>query len=92
MNAVLLLRRRIELDERSFAELVVWQLPHRLPGSTHPFKYRLAYVVDEVCVLRYDNEAGKGDHRHLGEVETAYRFSTIDQLIDDFRNDVESMR
>ena len=86
------LRRRIEFDERSFIELVIWQLPHALPGPEHSFKYRLAYVVDDVCVLRYDNEAGKGDHRHVGEVETAYRFSTVDQLIDDFQNDVETMR
>jgi hypothetical protein len=90
MKADLLLRRRIEVDDISFVELVVWQLPQALPGSVHPFKYRLAYVVEGVCVLRYDNEAGKGDHRHLGEVETAYRFTTIDQLIDDFWHDVET--
>ena len=69
---------------------MAWRLPQALPGSVHPFKYRLAYVVEGVCVLRYDNEAGKGDHRHLGEVETAYRFTTIDQLIDDFWHDVET--
>ena len=92
MDAILLLRRRIALDERSFTELVIWQLPYRLPGSEHPFKYRLAYVVDDVCVLRYDNEAGKGDHRHIGKVEMAYRFTTVRQLITDFQNDVEAMR
>lgn len=27
-------------------------------------KYSLARVADGACVLRYDNEAGKGDHRH----------------------------
>ena len=48
----------------------------RLSGSAHPFKYRLAYVVNEGCVLRYDNEAGKGDHRHWGDKEFDYRFST----------------
>jgi hypothetical protein len=90
MKADLLLRQRIEVDDISFAELVVWRLPLTLPGSVHPFKYRLAYVVDGVCVLRYDNEAGKGDHRHLGEVEMTYRFTTVDQLIDDFWHDVET--
>ena len=90
MKADLLLRRRIEVDDISFVELVAWRLPQALPGSVHPFKYRLAYVVEGFCVLRYDNEAGKGDHRHLGEVETAYRFTTVDQLIDDFWHDVET--
>jgi hypothetical protein len=90
MNADLLLRERVEVDDISFAELVVWRLPATQPGSAHSFKYRLAYVVDGVCVLRYDNEAGKGDHRHLGEVEMAYRFTTIEQLMDDFWQDVET--
>jgi hypothetical protein len=34
-------------------------------------------VVDGVCVLRYDNEAGKGDHKHIGTVETAYVFESL---------------
>ena len=92
MKANLLLRRRIEVDDISFAELVVWRLPLAMPGSVHPFKYWLAYVVNGVCVLRYDNEVGKGDHRHVGKRETAYRFSTIDRLLNDFWSDVDGWR
>ena len=36
-------------------------------GSTHDYKYALAYVVAGQCVIRYDNEAGKGDHKHFGD-------------------------
>ena len=50
----------------------------------------LAGLCGQFSVLRYDNEVGKGDHRHLGEVEMAYRFTTVDQLIDDFWHDVET--
>jgi hypothetical protein len=57
-------------------------------GSTHQFKYRLAYVVDGVCVVRYDNEVGKGDHRHVGDKKSAYRFQTPDKLIADFQRDI----
>lgn len=92
MNASLLLRERHILDDRSFVEMVIWQLPHGLPGSPHRFKYRLAYVVGGVCVLRFDNEAGKGDHRHVGEIEQAYSFSTLDRLVDDFWQQVEKLR
>lgn len=49
--------------EAGFVEVMVWQLPEPLSGSTHSLKYRLACVVANECVLRYDNEAGKGDHR-----------------------------
>jgi hypothetical protein len=60
-----------------------------LEGSRHLFKYRLAYVVDGECVLRYDNEIGKGDHRHRDKEERSYRFSTPEKLIADFQADIE---
>jgi tRNA (Thr-GGU) A37 N-methylase len=47
--------------------------PQAVPPSTHAFKYRLAYVVGGECVLRYDNERGKGDHRHAGRLTARYR-------------------
>ena len=60
-------------------------------GSSHDLKYALAYVVAGVCVLRYDNEAGKGD-RHVGGFETAYTFTTPAKLLADFWNDVDQWR
>jgi Family of unknown function (DUF6516) len=39
-------------------------------------------------VLRYDNEAGKGDHRHMGAKERPCVFVSVDQLVDDFLADV----
>ena len=92
MQAELLLDERHVLDARSFVEVVVWRVPRPMRGSHHAFKYRLAFVVDEVCVLRYDNEAGKGDHRHILDIETPYRFIDADKLLDDFWRDVEAMR
>lgn len=88
MKAVELFRRRIVYSERSFAELVLWRVPKPLAGSNHAFKYRLAYVVDGECVLRFDNEAGKGDHRHVGGTEGHYAFSTPEKLIADFQRDI----
>ena len=63
-----------------------------MKGSTHRFKYRLALIVGGKCVLRYDNETGKGDHRHLGTAETLYAFSTYEKLLADFWADVETWR
>ncbi|KQO71548.1 DUF6516 family protein [Methylobacterium sp. Leaf88] len=92
-KARLLFRERIEIAaDRAFAELVVWSVPMPVRGSMHPFKYRLALVVDGVCVLRYDNEAGKGDHVHRHGGEHAYRFMTPEALLADFWTDVEAWR
>ena len=43
-------------------------------------------------MLRYDNEAGKGDHRHIGATETAYTFTTPATLLADFWKDVDQWR
>ena len=80
------------LSEDAFAEMVVWRVPHRLQGSEHPFKYRLAYVVDGRCLLRFDNEPGKGDHYHLGDEELAYKFDSLEKLLDDFWEKVDTLR
>jgi hypothetical protein len=88
MKATELLRTRIAYSATSFAELVLWRVPKPVAGSAHDFKYRLAYVVDGVCVVRYDNEAGKGDHRHFGGEESVYTFETPEKLIADFERDI----
>lgn len=89
MKAVQLISTRITYSETAFAELVLWRLPKPAEGSAHSFKYRLAYLVRSECVLRYDNESGKGDHRHFGGSETLYSFTTPDQLLADFQSDIE---
>jgi hypothetical protein len=64
-------------------------LPSPVQGCAHAFKYRLAYVVAGACAVRYDNEAGKGDHRHFGRREMAYAFTTVDALVADFERDIQ---
>jgi hypothetical protein len=91
MPAQLLLDERHILGEAAFAEIVVWRVPVAVRGSAHEYRYRLALVVDGECVLRYDNEAGKGDHRHVQDKEHEYRFRSAEQLLADFWRDVEEM-
>ncbi|MEZ0252040.1 MAG: DUF6516 family protein [Methylobacteriaceae bacterium] len=92
MRAALVIRRRVIFGDRDFAELVVWRVPEPVPPSAHRFKYRLVYIVDGVRVIGFDNERGKGDHRHDGGEETPYHFLGVDRLLDDFVAAVESWR
>ena len=87
-----LFNRRLPVTEQAFAELVLWELPEPLSGSQHCYKYRLAFVVEGECVLRYDNEAGKGDHKHVRGKEVKYRFIEVDKLVSDFFEDVKRWR
>lgn len=71
-------------------ERVVWVVPVPVNGCSHHFKYRLYCGCNGATVVRYDNESGKGDHRHLGrnERQQPYLFKTLEQLIIDFGADV----
>lgn len=69
----------------------MWHLPEPVSGSSHPCKYRLALVVKGECVLRYDNEHGKGDHWHMGGHEDTVEFTPLDALFDAFHADMERM-
>jgi hypothetical protein len=40
----------------------------------------------------YDNERGKGDHRHIEGREEAYAFTTVEALIGDFLADVNETK
>jgi Family of unknown function (DUF6516) len=87
--AVLLARAKEVRDDGSIVEIIVWELPARLPTSTHRYKYRLFFGASGVSRVRYDNERGKGDHRHVGDQECEYKFSSVEQLLADFQSDVE---
>jgi len=92
MKARLLQRNEVFVDQDLWAEIVVWVVPTSVRGSEHEYKYRFALIDKDRCVLRYDNEAGKGDHKHLSEVEVPYVFRTLEQMQDDFWIDVEEYR
>jgi len=89
MDAELLLKRRIAIADDLFAELVIWRVPRPLAGSSHGYKYRLALVADRLCVMRFDNEAGKGDHIHRHSKQYDYHFVDVDTLLSDFRVEME---
>lgn len=88
MKATLLARTKEVRDDGSIVEIVIWELPEPLPPSAHRYKYRLFYGVGGTCHVRYDNERGKGDHRHVGEEEVDYVFTSLEQLLDDFERDI----
>jgi len=76
------------IDEVTFVEARIIRLSEPVEGSDHPYKYSLALVVAGECVLRYDNERGKGNHKHEGGDESNYVFTTLSQLLSDFKADV----
>jgi hypothetical protein len=92
MKAERLFRQRIDYEDGAIVEMVLWRVPSPVPPSTHGLKYSLFYGRPGIREVGYDNERGKGDHRHFEGVETVYVFTTVEQLIKDFWADVHALR
>lgn len=91
-KARLIFRDRQTLEDGAIVEMRIWQVPEPVPPAAHRFKYSLFYGYPGRRVVGYDNERGKGDHKHLEEAQTAYRFTTVEALVADFLADVATAR
>lgn len=92
MDAILIFRDKYVYGDGAIRELVIWKLPHADSERPHGLKYRLYYGYPDRCLIRYDNERGKGDHRHWKNTETPYHFESVEKLISDFKNDIAKLR
>jgi len=92
MKAELLFHQRIDYDDGGIVEMILWRVPSPVPPTTRGLKYSLFYGRAGVREVGYDNERGKGDHRHFQGVESTYAFSTVEQMVADFWADVRGLR
>ena len=88
-----LFHRKWYYPDGAVREMVLWKLPEPTSDRPHGLKYRLFFgLFDGTCLVRYDNEKGKGDHRHIEGIEKLYVFKDVETLITDFMKDIEIAR
>jgi len=87
-KAELLLQEKLILADGGIVELVIWRLPERTTDRPHALKYRLYFGRGGKCLVRYDNETGKGDHRRVKGHEIPYEFVSVEKLRQDFEADI----
>jgi Family of unknown function (DUF6516) len=80
------------LEDGAIIEMRIWRVPAAVPPSPHEFKYSLFHGRPGEVVVLFDNERGKGDHRHIGTVETGSRCESPAPLIEDFTAAVQAAR
>jgi hypothetical protein len=83
---------REELGDGTVVELRLWRVPQPVPPSQHRFKYALFYGQPGTRLVLFDNERGKGDHKHIRETESPYVFSTPEALVADFLEAVRTIQ
>lgn len=86
--ASLLENRKLVLDDGAIIQIRIWRLPRPDEERPHGLKYSLFYGRPGVRIIGYDNESGKGDHRHYRSREERYSFVSLERLIADFEADV----
>ncbi len=91
-KAVLAFHDKQVLPDGAIVEMTIWQVSTPVSGSTHSLKYRLFYGKEGHRLVGYDNERGKGDHRHVAGREERYVFVSPEKLIADFLVDVHRLR
>jgi hypothetical protein len=91
-KATVVVHEKRVLPNGLMIERVIYQLPAPTAERPHGYKYRL-YCGDSkgCCLVRYDNETGKGDHVHRQGQEYLYPFVSLTRLLADFDHDVDQV-
>ena len=84
---VLIESQKLTLDNGGIVQIRIWRLERVTAERPHGLKYSLFYGRPGERIVAYDNEAGKGDHRHYRGRDEPYRFTTFEDLIADFWHD-----
>jgi hypothetical protein len=92
MKAVLAFYDKQVLPDGAIVEMKIWEVAIPVAGRALKLKYSLFYGVKGERLVGYDNERGKGDHRHIEDRQERYVFKTAELLMADFLPDVRRLR
>jgi len=91
-KASLFYHARRDYPDGTIIQIRIWKIPETNDERPHGFKYSLFFGRPGERLVGYDNERGKGDHKHIKGPEYPYNFTNIDQLFADFRRDIAIVR
>jgi hypothetical protein len=91
MASELIFRSKYVYPDGAIREMVIWKVDST-SERPHGLKYRLNYCGPDGKVIRYDNERGKGDHKHIEGKQARYVFKDIESLVSDFLSDIRKER
>jgi len=91
-RATLILYEKEVFPDGTIIQVRVWRLPRPSAERPHGLKYSLFFGRPRQRIVGYDNESGKRDHRHYGDRELPYRFTSLEQLTNDFEADIKAFK
>ncbi|WP_091878801.1 DUF6516 family protein [Phyllobacterium sp. OV277] len=87
-SAILIRDERFDFPDGLIVQIKIWKLPYSTTERPHGLKYSLFFGRRGERIIGYDNEAGKGDHRHYRHQEEPYAFRSMVVLVEDFLADI----
>ena len=79
------------LTETSFYYVKIWNIP-KSENFPEGVKYSMAIVDRGKVIVRFDNERGKGHHKHYGGTELPVKFQSVEELLESFFREVKAFR
>lgn len=76
MRATLVNHVKVRDERGNIVETRMWEVSP-CQDKPHGYKYSLVYIVNGVRVIGYDNGEEQGDHRHFGDTQQPYKFTTL---------------
>jgi len=86
MASKLVFHQKVVHEDGSIVEVKIWQVPKSV-RSPDGVKYFFYLVKGGKVLVGYDNHHPKGHHRHYGDRQEPYPFTSIEQLAHDFNED-----
>lgn len=91
MSSKLLFHEKRFEEDGSIIEIKIWEVP-KSDSNLDGVRYSLYWVKEEKTLVGYDNHHPKGHHRHYGEKQESYNFTSIEALIQDFLDDYRRLK
>ena len=91
MRAIKKYDKYLKYSKGNIKQVKVWEFP-KTKKQPEGIKYHFAYIHNGKRVLGYDNEIGKGHHKHLFGKETKIIFKGIKELYNQFIKEVKQLR
>ena len=91
-KAKIVIHSKVNDPDGMITEFTVWKLPAPSQERPHGLKYSFFFGREGIRIIAYDNERGKGDHRHYLDREEKYVFVSIEKLMSDFLKDIQDYR
>ena len=85
----MVLHEKVLLRSGTIVETKVWSVGRGDKRYPDGLRYSLYAIHGDEILVGYDNHYPKGHHRHIAGKEGSYNFTSLENLRNDFKSDLD---